>query len=148
MLEKLRAPQEEDTYWKARYKGTSQDIFFITTMDRAGEFYQKVLEVCGRHNYPTREIGVYLQPLERGRACHLEFSFPCDLDSIHERDKLRELYVHLSEELITMGAFFSRPYGCWADMVYRRATTYTNTLKEVKKVFDPNSILNPGKLCY
>ncbi len=148
MLEKLRTPQDADTYWKTRYKGSSQDIFFITTMDRAKDFQQKVMEVCGTFNYPTKEMGVYLQPLERGRACHLEFSFPCDLNSPQEREKVNELYLRLSEELITMGAFFSRPYGPWADMVYRRATTYTATLKEVKKVFDPNNILNPGKLCY
>jgi hypothetical protein len=117
-------------------------------MDRAKDFQSKVIEVCGTFNYPTREMGIYLQPLERGRACHLEFSFPCDPNSPQEREKVNQLYLRLSEELITMGAFFSRPYGPWADMVYRRATTYTATLKEVKKVFDPNNILNPGKLCY
>jgi len=148
MLEKLRTPQEEGNYWKNRYKGSSQDIFFITTMDRAKEFYQKVVKVCGEFDYPTKEMGVYLQPLERGRVCHLEFSFPCDLSAEREREKIRELHQSLSEELISMGAFFSRPYGAWADMVYQRAATYTATLKEVKKVFDPNQILNPGKLCY
>lgn len=148
MLEKLRTPQEDESYWKTRHKGSSQDIFFITTMDRAKEFHQKVMEICNEFNYPTKELGIYLQPLERGRACHLEFSFPCDVSSEKEREKVRELYLSLSEELITMGAFFSRPYGYWADMVYRRATTYTTTLKEVKKVFDPNNVLNPGKLCY
>ena len=148
ILKKLRTPQEEGSYWKTRYKGSSQDIFFITTMDRAKEFYQKVVEVCGEFSYSTKEVGIYLQPLERGRACHIEFSVPCDLNSHREREKVRELYVRLSEELITMGGFFSRPYGAWADMVYGRATAYTTTLREVKKVFDPNQILNPGKLCY
>jgi FAD/FMN-containing dehydrogenase len=61
---------------------------------------------------------------------------------------MRELYLAVSDALISQGAFFSRPYGPWADMVYRRATEYTNTLREVKKVFDPGNILNPGKLCY
>jgi FAD/FMN-containing dehydrogenase len=148
MVEKLRGSQEEESYWKARYKGSSQDIFFITTMDRAKGFYQKVVEVCGEFNYPTSELGIYLQPLERGRACHLEFSFPCDLSVERERGKIGELYMRVSDELITMGGFFSRPYGPWADMVYRRATTYTTTLREVKKVFDPHQVLNPGKLCY
>lgn len=148
MLEKLRTPQEEESYWKGRYKRSCQDIFFITTMERAKEFHQKVMEICGEFNYPTQELGIYLQPLERGRACHLEFNFPCDLNAEREKEKIGELYLSLSEELINMGAFFSRPYGPWADMVYRRTTTYTTTLQEVKKVFDPRAILNPGKLCY
>jgi hypothetical protein len=148
MLSKLREPQENESYWKNRYKGSSQDIFFITTMNKAKEFHQKVMEICGEFNYPTKEMGVYLQPLERGRACHLEFSFPCDLSAEGEKEKMRELYLAVSDALISQGAFFSRPYGPWADMVYRRATEYTNTLREVKKVFDPGNILNPGKLCY
>jgi len=93
-------------------------------------------------------VGIYMQPLERGRACHLSFSFPCDLENEAEKEKIKTLCLELSEQLITEGAFFTRPYGPWADMVYRRSTTYTNTLKELKKVFDPNHILNPGKLCH
>jgi hypothetical protein len=148
MLEKLRAPQDKKTYWKNRYSGSSQDIFFITDTDRAGEFQQKVIDVCGEFNISTAELGIYLQPLERGRACHLEFSFPCDLTSERDRNRKRELYLALSEELINLGAFFSRPYGPCADMVYKSATVYTSTLKEIKKIFDPNNILNPGKLCF
>jgi hypothetical protein len=117
-------------------------------MDRAKEFYAKVVEVCGEMSYPVGEVGIYLQPLERGRACHLEFSFPCDMSSEREKKKVKELLSKASEELMVMGAFFSRPYGEWADMVYQRSSTYTATLKEVKKVFDPQGVLNPGKLCY
>jgi len=148
MLEKLRTAQDEKTYWKARPRGTSQDIFFITSMGRAREFQQKVIEKCEEFSYPFSETGVYLQPLERGRACHLEFSFPCDPKSEADRQRIRELTLSLSQELVSLGAFFSRPYGPWADMVYRNTTEYTHTLKEIKKIFDPNNILNPGKLCF
>jgi FAD/FMN-containing dehydrogenase len=148
MLQRLRELESDGEYWKTRYKGSSQDVFFITTMDRAEGFCQKVSEMAAACNYPTGDIGIYLQPLERGRACHLEFCFPCDPNSEKEKELVRELYVETSEELINLGAFFSRPYGPWADMVYRRTTVYTNTLKEIKKVFDPTHIMNPGKLCY
>ena len=47
-----------------------------------------------------------------------------------------------------LGGFFSAPYGPWADMVYSRAAAYTETLKVVKRAFDPDNILNPGKLCF
>ena len=148
MLEKLRAPQQEASFWKTRYKGSSQDVFFITSMSKAQEFQQRVFEVCGEFNYPTAEIGIYLQPLERGRACHLEFSFPCDLSVDKGKERIRELFLTLSEELLARGAFFSRPYGPWANMVYKRTAVYTQTLKEIKKIFDPLNILNPCKLCY
>jgi len=35
-----------------------------------------------------------------------------------------------------------------ADLVYESATGYAAALRRVKKVFDPNNIMNPGTLCY
>jgi len=47
------------------------------------------------------------------------------------------------------GAFFNRPYGLWAKDVYQRHDESTQTaLRRVKKIFDPNNILNPGVLCF
>jgi hypothetical protein len=94
------------------------------------------------------EVGVYMQPLERGRACHLQFSFPCELEDEAERENIGSLSVELSRQLIDEGAFFTRPYGPWADMVYSRSSSYTAMLKELKKIYDPNGIMNPGKLCF
>ncbi len=45
-----------------------------------------------------------------------------------------------------MGAFFSRPYGEWAEQVYGKATAYKALVKEFKEVIDPDYIMNPGKL--
>ena len=148
MIQLLHSSQSEDNYWKTRYKGSSQDIFFLTTLDRISDYQRQVFSKATDHGYPAEDIGIYIQPIERGRACHLEFSFPCDLSSPREKEKVAKLHRELSEDLIENGAFFSRPYGPWADMVYRRATVYTNTLKEIKRVFDPRNILNPGKLCF
>jgi len=148
MIQLLRSSQSESNYWKTRYKGSTQDIFFLTTLDRVSSFQKQVFITATNHGYPADDIGIYIQPLERGRACHLEFSFPCDLSSLPEKEKMKKLIVELSEELINNGAFFSRPYGPWADMVYRKTVVYTNTLKEIKKIFDPLNILNPGKLCF
>jgi FAD/FMN-containing dehydrogenase len=46
------------------------------------------------------------------------------------------------------GAFFSRPYGPWADLAYGRFTEGVAALRKLKSIFDPNNILNPGKLCF
>ena len=144
----LRNLPSGETYWKNPVKNSAQDIFFITTMDRAQYYVDIALGYAADSGLNINNTGIYMQPLERGRACHLCFSFPCDTDSEKETENIRSLHGELSEKLISEGAFFTRPYGQWADMVYRRSTAYTNTLREIKKVFDPNNILNPGKLCH
>jgi len=50
--------------------------------------------------------------------------------------------------LLDLGAYFNRPYGPIAGMVYRRNGDYAAILKRVKKLIDPNCVLNPGNLCF
>ena len=105
-------------------------------------------EVAAKHGYPTRDIGVYLQPLERARACFCQFSFHCHPDDAKEAERVAKLYLDASQRAIGMGGLFTTPYGPWADMVYSRAASYTAVMKVVKDALDPNHILNPGKLCF
>jgi FAD/FMN-containing dehydrogenase len=46
------------------------------------------------------------------------------------------------------GAFFSRPYGESAGMIINRDAATVGVLTKVKKIFDPNNVMNPGKLCF
>jgi hypothetical protein len=80
--------------------------------------------------------------------CHLEFNFFYDPADAFEAVKVSELYTAAAKALLNEGAIFSRPYGTVAPMVYEKATGYTETLKRVKKIFDPNLIMNPGNLCF
>ena len=117
-------------------------------MDRAQTYVDIAHGHAAGSGLSINDMGVYMQPLERGRACQVSISLPCDLNDENDVAGIRDLYVQISEDLDSAGAFFSRPYGAWADMVYRQTTAYTAALKEVKNIFDPNNILNPGKLCY
>jgi len=65
-----------------------------------------------------------------------------------EKEKVSDLYLHLSTCLVNEGAFFGRPYGQWSELVYNRNTALTTTLKHLKTILDPNQIMNPGKLCF
>ena len=58
------------------------------------------------------------------------------------------LFEEAGDLLVDMGGFFDRPYGTWAEAMYRRAGTYTEYLKKIKKQLDPNNVMNPGKLCF
>ncbi|MFC2003618.1 FAD-binding oxidoreductase, partial [Chloroflexota bacterium] len=148
LLKMLRKPWSKDGYWKLRYKGACHDIFFHTTLDRVPEFTTAMGEVAASHGYPTRDIGIYLQPIERGRACFCQYSFHCDPNDNKDVDRIRNLYLEASERAVSMGGLFTTPYGPWADMVYSRTAAYTAVLKVVKNALDPNNILNPGKLCF
>ncbi len=139
---------EKKTYWKFAQKGASQDIFFYTTLDRASEFTQVLNQVAAENGYCIDDIGVYVQPMEYGRSCHYEMNFPYNPADADEVAMAHNLYAEAAENAIGMGGYFSRPYGVVADMVYDRATSYTTALKKVKKFFDPNNIMSPGRLCF
>jgi FAD/FMN-containing dehydrogenase len=94
------------------------------------------------------DVGVYLQPQHQGVAYHMEFSLPFTKDDRHAADRARTLFSAASTRLIADGAYFSRPYGEWADPVYNRDAAGRDALRTVKKIVDPNNVLNPSKLCF
>ena len=137
-----------ETYWKLVYKGACQDIFFMTTLNKIPEFVNSVFAAATAIQYPVSDIGIYLQPQHQGTACHCEFNLPYNSGDKIETDRVRGLFKTASEALIRQGAYFSRPYGMWADMVYNRDAANREAIKTIKGIFDPNNILNPGKLCF
>jgi hypothetical protein len=147
VLDILKRPSEEP-YWKLRYKGGCHDIFFLTTMEKVPQFIKAVYEAADSQGYPSTEIGIYIQPIQQGRSCHCEFHLPYDPSNAGEVERVRKLFLSASDILIRMGGFFSRPYGLWADMVYNRNAAAKEAVQKVKNVFDPNNIMNPGKLCF
>ncbi len=149
ILPMLRKPWPKDfPYWKNRYKGGCQSLFFITRPVSVKKFIDLVEEIAAKRGYPISDLGIYLQPIEHNRACHLEFNFFCDPANPGELEKVRSLYREAAVALLNDGAFFTRPYGDLAPIVYERAAGYTAVLRRVKNVFDPKNIMNPGHLCF
>jgi len=136
------------TYWKFAGKGSCQDIFFHTVLNRAPAFTEALIEVAARHDYPAGEIGFYIQPLVYGGACHFEGNFAYNPANNGEVARLNGMVAEAAEVILSMGGFFTRPYGLINDMVYSRTASYTALLKKVKKMLDPNDILCPGRLCF
>jgi hypothetical protein len=145
----LRKPwPAELTWWKHQLKGGCQDLLFIAKMEQAPAFTRTVIETAGAHGYDVRQMGVYLQPIEQGRACHLEYQFYYDPGDAAEKAMVKALYLDAAARLFRDGAFFSRPYGLLAPMVFDKARGYTNTITKVKEVLDPNYVMCPGNACF
>lgn len=137
-----------EPYWKLRYKGGSQDIFFLTTLDKTPDFVTTTVSAANDRQYPAADIGIYLQPVHQGVGCHCEFILPFDLENQAEVHKIEALFRDASLRLFRQGAYFSRPYGIWADMVYNADARTTTVTQKMKEIFDPNNVMNPGKLCF
>jgi glycolate oxidase len=48
--------------------------------------------------------------------------------------------------LMAQGAFFSRPYGENAGIIMNRDAAHKAVLTKLKNLFDPNKVMNPGKI--
>jgi FAD/FMN-containing dehydrogenase len=149
MLSVLRNPWPADVpYWKNNVRGACQSLFFHTRPELVSSFVATVEEIAAQYGYPIAEIGMYMQPIEHNRAIRPEFNFFYDPSDPEETAMVRALYIELAKQLLADGAVFTRPYGDLAPIVYEKAAGYAAALKRLKKVFDPNNIMNPGNLCF
>jgi len=134
-------------YWKETYKGAFQDIFFTTTLDRSPTFLDIMRKQAEKNGYPLKDIGIYLQPQNMGTSYHCEFTLPYNENDPQETRRMRALFENASCELSSMGAYFLRPYGLWSRLQLNRDAQSYAMLKKLRAIFDPNGIMNPGKLC-
>lgn len=144
-MERILASPSPEPYYKTRPKGAFLDIFFLTTLDRTPAFISIMEGVAEKFGYPKERIGIYIQPIQQGRNVHLEFTIYFNPD---DTPKARELFEAASRALSEGGAFFSRPYGIWADLAYARCPDTVRVLRKVKDMLDPDHVLNRGKLCF
>jgi FAD/FMN-containing dehydrogenase len=147
-LQELILRPSTEPYWKLRYKGGSQEIFFLTTLDKTPGFIATMYSASTELQYPIQDIGVYLQPVHQGVGCHCEFLLPFDRENQMEVTSTEALFRDTSHRLFKQKAYFSRPYGIWADMVYNADVMSMIVTKKMKDIFDPNHVMNPGKLCF
>ncbi|RDE15496.1 MAG: hypothetical protein C4K48_04005 [Candidatus Thorarchaeota archaeon] len=148
-VQSLLGRPSDAIYWKLQPKGQCQEIFFTTTLDRCQEFYESFKDTASEVGFPLDQIGAYVQPIVQGTNAHCGF----DLYYNHRDDSAVEKMMLLStkgqQRLLSEGAYFSRPYGAITDAVYERAAPGTvRAMRQVKSIFDPSNILNPGALCF
>ena len=105
-------------------------------------------EVIRSFDYPSDELGIYIQPIVQGTNIHCEFHLFYDPNEKGELERMRSLSKEAVVKLLEQGAFFSRPYDHTSRMILNRHASHVAALKKIKAIFDPEGIMNPGKLCF
>ena len=147
LLKMVQKPSAEP-YWKLRHKGACEDIFFLTIYDKLEGLIGVMNGLADKAGYPASDIGTYIQPVVQGTSCHCEFNLFYNPNNPGEVERVKRLTASATETLMAHGAFFSRPYGESARMIVNRDAASVAALSKIKKILDPNNIMNTGKLCF
>lgn len=131
-----------EQHYKARFEASVDEIFFLNQSDRAASLVD-IFQAAHRSSGNDLPIAIYIQPRVQSSSAHIEFT------SFWNPGEPRQATFHAdtSRALSDGGAFFSRPYGVWKDIAYARDAQIVPHLRKVKAMFDPNSVMNPGKFC-
>ncbi len=149
VLNMLREPwPSERPYWRLQVKGAFKSLFFHCRPANAKPMVSMVREMAAAKGFNPGDLGVYIQPIEHNRACRPEITLFYDPEKGKEKGQVNAFYRLAARELLKEGAVFTRPYGDLAAIVYEKAASYATQLKRLKKIFDPNNIMNPSKLCF
>jgi hypothetical protein len=147
MLKTVQQPSGEP-YWKLRYKGACQDIFFLSIHQKLEGQIEAMKYMADKAVYPFSDLGIYIQPIVQGTGYHCEFNMFYDPENSIEENRIKNLTSSAIKNLMDKGAFFSRPYGDEARMILNRDSATTDALHRLKNIFDPNNVMNPGKVCF
>lgn len=137
----VTAPTED---WKRYATGTSSELSFLTTLDRAEQLAARA-QRSWTALLGDEAVATYIQPVNQGRTCHVEVTAFVETSSTSDLDAITE---DLADQMVTEGAFFSRPVGPTVDAAYRGCGDVVRTLQLVKQVIDPDRVLSPGALCF
>jgi len=147
ILKAVQQPSGEP-YWKLRYKGACEDVFFLTINNKVERLTGVMNEAVKEAGYPSPDVGVYIQPIVQGTSVHCEFNLFYNPEDANEADRVKNLSALATKALLNGGAFFSRPYGDNTRTIMNRDAATATLLSKLRNMFDPNKIMNPGKACF
>lgn len=143
ILEEIENPKGYER--RKSFKGGYAVIPFICMLPQIPLFKRILGQMSQAFKYNPAQIGELFIPVEPARG-HFQYSFIYNPENPQELMITKKFFEMFSNALIKMGAFFSRPYGNWAELVYAKAGAYKAMLKNIKEAIDPDNIMNPGKL--
>jgi FAD/FMN-containing dehydrogenase len=148
LLELLSGTWTKSPDWRLRATGASRELLFIAPLSRVPRLLGTLRELAAQRRIPMQDVPCHIQPMVQGRGCHCELVFPRAPADAAAAAGLDAFLREAAAQLRRAGAFFSRPYGEWAQLAYADYAGGVDALRRLKGVFDPHGLFNPGKLCF
>lgn len=130
----------------SRYRGARTSLPFIASIKDIPTIYRTLYTLSEKYGYPREDIGITLIPTISIGVAAYNISFARDSDDANEYMRTKKFYYDVAETLVNLGAFYSRPYGILAKIMYTRSQTYYEVLMKIKRLIDPKNIMNPRRL--
>ena len=113
----------------------------------------KWLEACNRGLKVMDKYGfipgVLHRPMKRGHYGVLRFFIPFNKGDPKEKETVREICNELAEIILDVGGVPYKIPAWAAEKMFKNADpNFVELLKRLKKFFDPNGIMNPGRLIF
>ena len=131
-----------ETYYKNTPKGDYTEVFCLAKSSNVSALVRVAEDLLLTTDIDS---GVYVQPTIQGVTAHLDVTL---FHTAEQSQLAAKLEMRLLTALADKGGFFSRPYGDWSEDAFTRNESIVPQLRKVKKLFDPEGVLSPGKLCY
>ena len=129
-----------------RYRGGCNYIACMASNTQLKQFHALTLQAAATNGGRLAELVWMMMPLNFGGSYYFEPSVYHDPADEKQTREAKQVFKQISTTLINAGGFFPRPYPMWAEAVYSRMGAYHRKIKMLKDLYDPNNIMNPGKL--
>ena len=122
------------------------DLPVYLTLNKFPDIYSVIQNELSQFNGNEIELGVSIIPVERNRTAYVEFDLYTEFNTEKEITGFKKLFSNLGELAVKAGAIIDIPYGPLKQVIYSKVGNYLSLIKNVKDIFDPNNIMNPGKI--
>ncbi len=142
-----------DPHPKYSDKTIATDVFYNTTLDRLQNHISGVEEILKKRDFPSDRLMIYIQPVIQARATNVEFSLIADRPDSSNQDfslkNVRDICKEIAQFAGSIRGFFSRSYPLINSVAFTdKNEVFQEGLRKLKRIFDPDKILNKGQLIF
>ncbi len=114
-------------------------------MSRWVEGYRKGTQIMERYGFSPM---IFMRAMREGHYGVLRYLVPFNKGSAKEKDKVKDMCRELCKLVLDIGGIPYKPPIWMAEMIQQRMDRgCLELMKKIKKLLDPNGVMNPGRLC-